>query len=30
MKEGTYQAILDRLTEQHYNAMKIIKSDQGE
>lgn len=30
MEEGTYLAILDRLTQQHYDITKIIKSDQGE
>ena len=30
MEEGTYQAILARLAEQHYDITKIIKSNQGE
>ena len=30
MEEGTYQTILARLAEQHYDITKIIKSDQGE
>ncbi|MCJ7600045.1 MAG: lipocalin family protein [Desulfobulbaceae bacterium] len=30
MEEETYQAILSRLAEQHYDTTKIIKSGQGE
>lgn len=30
MAEGTYQAILARLADQHYDITKLTKSDQGE